>query len=69
VLILSRKVDETITIVHPDGTVIDVMVTRIEPCKVRLGITAPADVSVFRKELDGRELTLVRQEGVGHGND
>jgi sRNA-binding carbon storage regulator CsrA len=48
--------------------VIDVMVTRIEPGKVRLGVTAPTEVSIVRRELDGRELR-VSQEGEANGND
>ncbi|MBU6222666.1 MAG: carbon storage regulator [Planctomycetes bacterium] len=68
-LVLSRKVDQSVVLTCPDGTVIDVMVTRIEPHKVRLGVTAPADVSIVRRELDGRELRVVSQEGGTDGND
>ena len=67
-LVLSRKVDQSILIECPDGTVIDVMVTRIEPGKVRLGVTAPLEVSIVRRELDGRELR-VSQEGEANGSD
>jgi len=46
-LILSRKVGEKIRI----GDNIEIMVTSMEPGKVRLGIIAPRDVQVLRSEL------------------
>lgn len=47
-LVLSRKVDESV--LFPKYG-IEVLVTCIEPGRVKLGITAPADVSVIRNEL------------------
>ncbi len=61
-LILSRKIDQSIVLACPGGTDIEVMVTRIEAGKVRLGIRAPADVSIVRKEIDGRELQVFPKE-------
>lgn len=46
-LVLSRKKDETIII----GDNIKVMVIDIRKDKVRLGIEAPRDVSVHRREV------------------
>lgn len=46
-LVLSRKVDETIVI----GDDIELMVVAIQGDKVRLGIQAPKHVSVHRREV------------------
>lgn len=47
-LVLSRKVGEKILL--PDHEVV-VTVVAIERNRVRLGITAPADVDVYREEI------------------
>lgn len=49
-LVLSRKKDQTICI----GEDIEVMVVDIRGDKVRLGIKAPADVPVHRREVKQR---------------
>ena len=46
-LVLSRKVDETIMI----GDDIEVTIVDIRGDKIRLGITAPRNVEVHRKEV------------------
>ena len=46
-LVLSRKIDETI-LIGPD---IEVRVVDVRGDKVRLGITAPVRVNIVRKEL------------------
>lgn len=46
-LVLSRKEGESIKI----GADIDIRVVEIEGGKVRLGITAPREIGVFRSEL------------------
>lgn len=46
-LVLSRKVGETIRI----GDDITIMVVRIRPDQVGLGIDAPKDVTIVRTEL------------------
>jgi carbon storage regulator len=47
VLILSRKKDESIVV----GDNIVIRVVDIEEGRVKLGISAPADVSIHRKEV------------------
>lgn len=46
-LILSRKTDESIVI----GEDIEIRVTRIEGDLVKIGISAPRSIAVYRKEL------------------
>jgi carbon storage regulator len=46
-LVLSRKCNETIMV----GDMIEITVVDIRGDKVRLGINAPADISVHRKEV------------------
>lgn len=46
-LVLSRQVDETIMI----GDDIEVTIVDIRGDKVRLGVTAPKDITVHRKEV------------------
>jgi len=48
-LVLSRKLNEKIVI---DGGIV-VTVVRIDRNQIRLGIEAPAHVSVFREEIAG----------------
>lgn len=49
-LILSRKRNEQIVISHPAGD-IEIMVVEIRGDNVRLGITAPKEVPVHRREV------------------
>jgi carbon storage regulator len=46
-LVLSRKLNEKIVI---DGGIV-ITVVKVDRNQVRLGIEAPADVSVFREEI------------------
>lgn len=46
-LVLTRKTEETIVI----GDDVEVMVLGVSGDKVRLGITAPREIEVFRKEM------------------
>lgn len=51
-LVLSRKETETIICETRDGTQIKIAVVRISGKIVRVGIEAPADVTLWRGEID-----------------
>ncbi|MBI3837683.1 MAG: carbon storage regulator [Planctomycetia bacterium] len=55
-LVLSRKHGEQIEL-SMDGQLVTVAVVRIETGRVRIGIEAPANIGVRRKELCGRRRT------------
>ena len=46
-LILSRKIDQAITI----GENIEISITKIEGDSVKIGITAPRSIAILRKEI------------------
>jgi carbon storage regulator len=46
-LVLTRKVGESILV----GDKVEITLVRIEDDQVRIGISAPKDVAVYRKEL------------------
>ena len=52
-LVLTRKVDESLTLTLPDGSVIVITLTEVRGDNVRIGIDAPRDVTVLRSELIG----------------
>jgi len=54
-LILTRRKDEAIVIRNRFGAEIRLLVVDVRGNKVRLGIEAPADVSVIREEISKRE--------------
>lgn len=67
-LVLSRQRDETIMI----GDVIEITVVDIRGDKVRLGINAPPEISVHRKEVweaiqrENRAAAMVRPEDIAN---
>jgi carbon storage regulator len=67
-LVLSRQRDETIMI----GDLIEITVVDIRGDKVRLGINAPAEVSVHRKEVweaiqrENRAAAMVKPEDIAN---
>lgn len=50
-LVLSRFTDEIIDILLPDGQRIEVQVVAVRGDKVRLGVTAPTNIEVHRREI------------------
>jgi len=57
-LILSRKPNESIEVTTLDGDTINLMITKINGSQVKVGVTAPADCSILRKELIEASSTL-----------
>ena len=53
-LVLSRKNGESVIIVSPQGTSIEVLVTKVDYNQAKIGINAPADFKIFRKEIYDR---------------
>lgn len=51
-LVLSRAINETITITVPDGTVITIKVCETRPSKCRIGIDATESYRIKRGELE-----------------
>jgi carbon storage regulator len=60
-LVLTRKPGQSIMI----GDGVEVQVLSVAGEKVRLGITAPRDVSIFRNEVYDR----IESEGAGEGGN
>lgn len=50
-LVLNRRLSESLVITLPDGRTVKVTVTSIADGKVRLGIEADRDVGIWRSEL------------------
>jgi carbon storage regulator len=61
-LILTRKVDQAIVI---QGNIL-VTVLRVERDRVKLGISAPEEITVLREELLQRDAGANRQEGLAN---
>jgi carbon storage regulator CsrA len=66
-LVLSRKRDQSLILDCPDGTTIEVKVTGIEPHRVRLGISAPTEVGIVRKEIDRTVRVVTGGQGDANG--
>lgn len=50
-LVLTRKQDEAILVILPDGNLIELRIARIENDRIKLGIDAPQNIRIFRKEV------------------
>lgn len=50
-LVLTRKTGESIVILDSKGNTMEVYVTKIDNDQVKIGIEAPMDFKVFRREL------------------
>jgi carbon storage regulator len=61
-LVLTRELEQSVVFA---GGLIEVKVVQLGPKRVRLGIVAPRDISVHRKEV----LDRIRQKGHSHAND
>jgi carbon storage regulator len=61
-LVLTRKTNQSVMI----GDEIEVTVLAVSRDKIRLGITAPRDVPVFRKEV---YLSIKNEDGSGDQDD
>ena len=53
-LILSRITGESIIIQTPNGDKIEVVISLVQGKKIRLGVNAPKNHLVYRKELAGK---------------
>ena len=58
-LILTRRLGETLIIELPTGERIEVTVLGIKGNQVRIGTDAPDEISIVREELVQKELGLV----------
>lgn len=62
-IVLGRKVGDQIAIQLEDGRIVWVTVVRVERGFVRLGVSAPKDIRVDRKEIyDERQETKLASE-------
>jgi carbon storage regulator len=50
-LVLSRQLNETIDVTHPDGSRTQFTIVDIQGEKVRVGVTAPKHVVIDRHEV------------------
>ncbi len=50
-LVLSRKSGESVVIVSPQGALVEVFVTKIDDNQAKIGIEAPTDFKIFRREI------------------
>ena len=51
-LVLTRRIDESIILKLPNGHIITVIVTNVIEKSVKIGVDAPDDVTIVREELE-----------------
>ena len=61
-LVLSRRLGERVVLTMPDGRRIDVCLVDVDRGKVRLGFTAPADVTIHRLEIQAEIDSAAKKE-------
>lgn len=74
-LVLSRRPQQSVIIILPDGRRVEVAVLRLQSGVVRIGIEAPSDIAIVRDELSprpplGRHLAAAAQRrpvSITHG--
>lgn len=59
-LILTRRVNESVVITHPDGTEVTVTVLGMVGNQIRLGFEAPKEVKILRDNAVDRSPGVVR---------
>ena len=65
-LVLSRRLNEALVIADPwTGQRIRIVVTAIQRGQVQLGIEAPAEVHIWREDVDRRLLLRKGREAAG----
>jgi carbon storage regulator len=64
-LVLSRERNEVIEIQCPDGTLIEIAIVDIRGDKVRVGLDAPKDYIIHRREV----ANAIREEQAEDGYD
>ncbi len=50
-LILTRKLNESIIVQFSDGTILSFQIAKIDNDRVKIGIEAPQNVRIFRQEV------------------
>lgn len=50
-LVLTRKPEESIIVVSPGGDTMEIHLAKIDNDRAKIGIEAPADFRIFRKEV------------------
>ena len=50
-LVLTRKPEESIIVVSPNGDTMEIHLAKIDNDRAKIGIEAPTDYRIFRKEV------------------
>ena len=55
-LILSRKIDEPIILLLPNGDRVEIVLTEYDGRNTKVGIDAPQDIEIWREEILSQNL-------------